>query len=144
LQPVIQEESTGCGIAAVAAILDKTYPQMRASANAMGIHAADKSLWSDTSYVRRMLTSAGVTTSTQELPFTTWDALPDLALLPIKHHQQDGKAFWHWVVFTRLNGQPQVLDSASYLASNTRKDFADMHPQWYIAVSRHSGEVNES
>jgi len=132
--PVIQEEPTGCGIAAVACILGKSYAEMRATANAMGIYADDESLWSDTQYVRRMLSAANVATSERELVFTSWDALPDLALLPIKHHQQDGKAFWHWVVFTRVNGQPQVFDSASYLPSNIRTDFADMHPRWFIAV----------
>src|SRR5690554_4714230 len=63
LKPVIQEESTGCGIAAVANILGKTYAQMKAIANAMGIYAMDTSLWSDTQYVRRMLASAGVASS---------------------------------------------------------------------------------
>lgn len=140
LSRVIQEEPTGCGIAAVACILGKTYPQMRATANAMGIHAADKSLWSDTNYVRRMLAGSGATTSEQQLSFTSWDALPDLALLPIKHHEQEGKAYWHWVAFTRANDQPQVLDSASYLVSNIRTDFADMHPQWFITVSLQSGD----
>ena len=134
LHPVIQEEATGCGIAAVATILGKTYADMRAIANAMGIYATDTSLWSDTRYVMRMLAAAKVVTSDQELPFTSWDALPDLALLPIKHHQKDGKAFWHWVVFQRVDGQPYVLDSACYLASNMRTDFAEMQPQWFIAV----------
>lgn len=134
LHPVIQEEATGCGIAAVATILGKTYADMRAIANAMGIYATDTSLWSDTRHVRRMLAAAKVVTSDQELPFTSWDALPDLALLPIKHHQKDGKVFWHWVVFQRVNVQPCVLDSASYLASNIRTDFAEMQPQWFIAV----------
>ena len=68
LKPVIQEESTGCGIAAVANILGKTYGQMKAVANAMGIDAADTSLWSDTQYVQRMLLNAGVETSRDEVP----------------------------------------------------------------------------
>ena len=114
LKPVIQEESTGCGIAAVANILGKTYAQMKAIANAMGIYAMDTSLWSDTQYVRRMLASAGVATSADEIPFTSWDALPDLALLSIKHHREGDKDFWHWVGFKRVGGQPVVLDSASY------------------------------
>ena len=59
---VIQEEPTGCGIAAVSNILDKTYSEMKAVANAMGIYAEDKSLWSDTKYVREMLASSGVAT----------------------------------------------------------------------------------
>lgn len=134
LKPVIQEESTGCGIAAVANILGKSYAQMKAIANAMGIDATDTSLWSDTQYVRRMLASAGVTTSADEIPFRSWDALPELALLSIKHHGEGAKDFWHWVVFKRVDGQPVVLDSASYLPSNIRTDFEAMQPKWFITV----------
>lgn len=106
LKSVVQEETTGCGIASVANILGKSYSDMKAIANAMGIHAADQSLWSETHYVRRMLSSAGIGTSKNEIPFDSWESLPDLALLSIKHHQKDGKHFWHWVVFKRVEGQP--------------------------------------
>lgn len=133
---VIQEEPTGCGIAAVANILGQTYAAVKAAANGMGIYAADTSLWSDTQYVRRLLTAAGVATVAEELPFQSWEALPDLALLPIKHHQVDGKEFWHWTLFKRVNGQPFVLDSASYLPSNIRQDFEAMQPQWFIPVHK--------
>lgn len=134
LKPVVQEEGTGCGIASVANILGKTYTEMKAIANAMGIHAADKSLWSETGYVRRMLSSAGVETSEDEIPFESWDALPDLALLSIKHHREEGRNFWHWVVFKRVDGRAFVLDSASYLPSNIRTDFDEMQPKWFIEV----------
>lgn len=134
-KPVVQEEVTGCGIASVANILGKTYAEMKAIANAMGIHAADTSLWSDTQYVRRLLSSAGVESSKDEIPFDSWEALPDLALLSIKHHQEDGKNFWHWVVFKRIDGQSLVLDSASYLPSNVRQDFEAMQPKRFIEIS---------
>jgi|TARA_Y100001934_G_C11904069_1_gene563607 hypothetical protein len=134
LKPVIQEEPSGCGIASVANILGKTYQEMKTRANAMGIYAEDKSLWSDTQYVRRMLSSARVGTSPTEVAFESWSKLPDLALLSIKHHQEDGKNFWHWVLFKRVNGQPFVLDSASYLPSNIRTDFDEMQPEWFIEV----------
>nr|WP_201150019.1 hypothetical protein [Cyanobacterium sp. IPPAS B-1200] len=110
---------------------------MKPIANAMGINASDKSLWSNTEYVRRLLSSAGVKTSKEEIPFESWDRLPNLALLAIKYHQEEGKTFWHWVVFKRLNGQPFVLDSANYLPSNLRQDFDAMHPKWFIEV-KHS------
>ncbi len=138
MKPVIQEETTGCGIAAVANILGKTYSQMKAIANAMGIYAEDKSLWSDTQYVRRMLASAEIKTSADETPFESWEALPDLALLAIKYHQEDGKNFWHWVVFKRENGEAVVLDSASYLSTNIRTDFEDMQPKWFIKVKKNT------
>lgn len=132
---VIQEEKTGCGIAAVANILGKSYAQMQAIANARGIYASDQSLWSDTQYVRCLLAEHGVLTEDGESPFVSWDGLPDLALLAIKHHQVEGRDFWHWVVFKRMGQQMAVLDSASYLPSNVRTDFAEMQPKWFIAVS---------
>lgn len=135
LKPVIQEEPTGCGIAAVANILGKTYMQMQVIANAVGIYAEDQSLWSDTQYVRTLLRNAGVVTSAEEISFKSWSELPDLALLSIKHHQRDGKNFWHWVVFKRVDGQPLVLDSASYLSSNIRTDFNAMQPKWFVEVT---------
>lgn len=134
IKPVVQEEMTGCGIASVANILGRTYAEMKSIANAMGIHASDKSLWSDTQHVRRMLSSVGIETSTNEIPFESWDTLPNLALLSIKHHREDDKDFWHWVVFKRVDGQSLVLDSASYLSSNIRTDFDEMKPKWFIEV----------
>lgn len=134
LKSVIQEETTGCGIASVANILGKTYSEMKAIANAMGIYADDKSLWCDTQYVRQMISKFDVELSANEIPFESWDALPDLALLAIKHHQEDAKNFWHWVVFKRIEGQVVVLDSAKYLSSNIRTDFNEMQPEWYIDV----------
>lgn len=131
---IIQEETTGCGIASVANILGKTYAEMKAIANAMGIYAEDKSLWSDSQYVRRMLSNAGVQTSADEIPFESWSQLPDLALLSIRHHQEDGKNFWHWVVFKRSDNHAVVLDSSPYLPSNIRTDFDEMQPKWFIEV----------
>ncbi|WP_415891782.1 hypothetical protein ACMXYN_10545 [Neptuniibacter sp. PT8_73] len=136
IEPVVQEEVTGCGIASVANILGKTYAEMKQIANAMGIFADDKSLWSQTDYVRQLLTSQNVSVSNAETPFNTWEQLPDLALLSIKHYQEEGKDFWHWVVFQRLEGKPFVLDSASYLDSNIRTDFDLMQPKWFIEVSK--------
>ncbi|MFI8747542.1 hypothetical protein ACIGKL_20565 [Pseudomonas sp. NPDC077186] len=132
--PVVQEETSGCGIASVANILGKTYSEMKAIANGMDIYASDEALWSDTQYVRRMLANADLQTSKSEIPFVSWEALPDLALLSIKHHQENGVNFWHWVVFKRVDGQPFVLDSASYLPSNIRQDFEAMQPKWCIEV----------
>ena len=108
---------------------------MKEVANSMGIFAEDESLWSDTQYVRNMLSQFGVKTSKLETPFESWDKLPNLALLAIKHHQENGKNFWHWVVFKRQQGNAFVLDSASYLKPNLRTDFNEMSPKWFIGVN---------
>ena len=90
LTPIIQEEKTGCGIASVANILGKSYQEMRFIANARGIYADDRLLWSDTAYVKVLLINAGMTVSQVETPFESWDKLPDVALLAIKYHIIDG------------------------------------------------------
>lgn len=134
ISPIIQEETTGCGIASVANVVGKSYAEMKALANSMGIYASDTSLWSDTQYVRHMLSRVGVEATENEILFESWGALPDLALLAIKHHQEEGRDFWHWVVFKRVDGRDLVLDSASYLTSNIRTDFNAMQPKWYIGL----------
>ena len=132
--PVIQLERTGCGIASVAALSGLPYEEMKSMANSMGIFAEDRSLWSETLYVRKLLERVGMKADPGEAPFQSWEALPDLALLAIKYHLEKGHPFWHWVVFVRENAQPFVLDSKMGLRSHLRTDFGRMRPQWYIRV----------
>lgn len=132
---VIQEEATGCGIASAANILGLSYAEVQAKANSLGIYATDEALFSDTAYMRRLLDTYGVTTSADETLFTSWNALPDTALLAIKHHYENGKPFWHWVVFNRTPAGGIVLDSAAYLDNNEITDFSAIKPEWYITVS---------
>jgi len=56
-------------------------------------------------------------------------------MLAIKHYAEDGKGFWYWLVYQRVDGEGSVLDSAAYLSSNVRTDFDQMHPQWFIEVA---------
>ena len=135
MEPVIQEEPTGCGIAASAALAGVSYAEAKQKANALGIYAADTTLWSETEHVRTLLREFGITVSPKETPFKTWESLPDKALLAIKWHTEQGKPFWHWVVFIREHGEAKVLDSKKALKSNTRRDFGRIKPKWYIEVS---------
>lgn len=134
-KPVVQLERTGCGIASTAAIVDLSYPEMKSIANSLGIFAHDESLWSDTSHVRKLLGHLGVRTNSREVPFHSWEALPDLALLSIKWHLEKGRPYWHWAVFVREYGQSYVLDSKMNLRTNLRTDFGRMKPKWYIPVT---------
>lgn len=135
MEPVIQEEVTGCGIAASAAIAGVTYAEAKKRANALGIYAADTALWSDTEYVRKLLREFGISVSPKETPFESWERLPNKALMAIKWHTEQGKPFWHWVVFVREGGKEMVLDSKKTLKSNIRRDFGRIKPKWYIGVT---------
>ena len=135
MRPVVQLERTGCGIASVAAIAGLSYRKAKSIANALGIHAEDKTLWSETSHVRRLLRHVGFATRSREIRFRSWNTLPDRALLSIKWHLEQGRPCWHWVVFVREGGQATVLDSKQGLRKNRRTDFGRMKPKWFIPVT---------
>lgn len=135
MEVVVQEEVTGCGIAASAALAGLSYAEAKERARVLGIHASDTSLWSDTEYVRTLLRDFGIFVSPKETPFESWEKLPDRALLAIKWRIEQGKPFWHWVLFVRENGEAKVLDSKKALKSNVRRDFGRIKPKWYIGVS---------
>lgn len=134
MHPVIQEESTGCGIAASATLAQISYEQARQRAAALGIHAGDTTLWSDTRHVRSLLLDLGWQTAPGETPFTDWSSLPDHALLAIRWRIEDGLPRWHWVTFVRDQGHALVLDSKKSLKNGRRTDFWRMQPKWFIAV----------
>ncbi len=120
MKPVIQLELTGCGIASVAAIVGVSYSRAKSVASSLGISADDRALWSETAHVRKLLRHYGLRAGLTEIPFRTWDALPNLALLSIKWHLEEGRPFWHWVVFARESGRSYVLDSKRSLQRHTR------------------------
>ena len=136
LKPVVQQERTGCGIASAAVIAGVSYAEARKAANLLGIYASDSRLWSETLPVRRLLRHFGISIGTREIPFRSWDALPELALLSIKWHREKNRPYWHWVVFSRAGGAACVLDSRRGLRTNRRVDFGRIKPKWYIAVTR--------
>lgn len=136
MKPVIQEARTGCGIASVATVAGVSYRRAQREANRLGIFAEDPRLWSETGYVHRLLRRFGVQASRTETRFTTWRALPRLALLAIKWHRVRGRAFWHWVVFWRGPRGAVVLDSKCGLRRHRRTDFGRMRPKWFIAITR--------
>jgi len=136
MEVIIQEEKTGCGIASVANIVGLSYSEVKEKANSIGIYADDDTLFSDTRYVRNLLNEYGVKASSDETPFGDWEKLPNLALLSIKHHEEGGRPFWHWVVFKRSIEGPVILDSSSYLNENIRTDFQAMEPKWFIEVTK--------
>jgi len=135
MKPVVQEEKTGCGVASVAALAGVSYAQARTRANTLGIFAEDPRLWSDTRYVRTLLAEFGISASKAERKFVSWRKLPERALLAIKWHRENGKPFWHWVVFVREKGTSYVLDPKKALKRNRRTDFGRMKPKWFIEVA---------
>jgi hypothetical protein len=135
MQPVIQEEVTGCAIASAAAIRKISYSDAKKVANSLGIYAQDSALWSETAYICRLFNKLKIGINNTQTPFTTWDSLPDCALLATKWHIKNSKPYWHWVVFVRRQGVEYVLDSKKSLKTNIRKDFGRIKPKWFMEVT---------
>jgi hypothetical protein len=135
MRPVVQEERTGCGIAAVAAIAGLSYARAKAVAASLGISAQDGKLWSETASVRRLLARFGIHAARATRPFHSWSDLPDCALLAIKWHEESNRPFWHWVVFVREPDRRYVLDSNAGLKTGLRTDFGRMKPRWFLPVT---------
>ena len=138
MKPVVQLQRTGCGIASVAALAGVSYRQAQCVAHRLGIFADDSKLWSETGYVRRLLTEYGIRSARTEMSFTSWETLPDLALLAVKWHKERDRTFWHWVVFWRGPSGTVVLDSNRALRTQIRTDFGRMKPKWFIGVETSS------
>ncbi len=134
MKPVIQQEKTGCAIASSAAIAGISYTKAKKIANELGIVASDPALWSETNYIRRLLKKLGIKAANKATSFKNWSSLPDIALLSIKWHLENGKPCWHWVVFVRDKNSAVVLDSKKSLATNIRTDFGRIKPRWYIKI----------
>jgi len=135
MKPIVQLERTGCGIAAVATLVGASYRETRRLANRLGIFAGDSRLWSETHHVRRLLEQYEIRPASTQMPFISWETLPDLALLAVKWHRKRGRSFWHWTVFWRGSDGPVVLDSKRELRNHIRTNFGRMKPKWFIPVS---------
>ena len=134
MKPIVQNDKTGCGIASSAALAGVSYKEAKQVANDIGIHVEDQSLWSDSQYVKNLLAKLGVKTGSEEIPFESWDSLPNYALISTRWHMEKGKPYWHWAVFVREGEIQYVLDSKKGLKRNTRFDFGRIKPKWYIEV----------
>ncbi len=134
MKPVVQLERTGCGIASVATLAGVSYAHAKRAANRLGISADDPRLWSDPQPVRDLLKHFRLRAGSGEIPFVSWAAVPEVALLAIKWHREKSRGFWHWVVFWRSPGGPVVLDSKQALRRHVRRDFGRMKPKWWIKI----------
>jgi len=136
VNPVIQEERTGCGIASVATGVGVCYRLVQRVAHRLGMFSEDPRLWSQTGYVRRLLRHFSIRVAGVEVRFVSWQTLPHLALLAIKWHTVHGCESWHWVVFWRGAKGAVELDPNPSLQSHRRRDFGRMHPRWFIPLTK--------
>ncbi|MEP3246112.1 MAG: hypothetical protein ABJN40_04855 [Sneathiella sp.] len=134
LRPVFQRDITGCAIASTAWIAGEEYAAVKRGAEEIGVDILKPSLWSDVAPMRQLLQRFDISVGAREIPFQSWGALPDQALLAVKWHLEQGRPHWHWSVFSRQEGGAFVMDPKKALKTNIRTDFGRIKPKWYIEL----------
>ncbi|MCG8492022.1 MAG: hypothetical protein MI743_10440 [Sneathiellales bacterium] len=133
--PIYQRDVTGCAIASSAWISGKSYADVKEMAIGLGIDITNPSLWSSTQPLRKILKALDINAGAKEQDFTSWDQLPDKALLAIKWHLEKEVPHWHWVVFLRTRERAIIMDPKKALKTNIRTDFGRIKPKWYIELT---------
>ena len=134
MKAIVQEHPEGCALACAAMLTNRNYSEIAGIAGMLDIHAGDKTLYSTTTPLRRLLNQLGVRLISGETAFASWDTLPNKALLATKWHIEEGLAMWHWVVFVGDENGGVVYDPAPYLEHPKRRDLSTIHPKWFIEV----------
>ncbi len=134
MKPVLQLEKTGCGIACVATLAGVSYSKAKTEARALGVVASDPELWSGTRHILTLLSRFKIKTTGKQQRFSSWEQLPDCALLAIKWHKEKDIPHWHWTIFIRDSSGIAVLDPKKELSQNRRTDFGRIRPKWFIEV----------
>ena len=135
MNPVIQEEETGCAIACSAAIAGISYSEAKIAANKIGIFATDSSLWSESKHICKLLNELNIATDCIETVFKDWQALPGCALLATKWHKENNIPYWHWAIYVRDGQAEYVLDSNASLDDNLIINLDTIQPKWFIKVN---------
>lgn len=133
MKPIVQEDTTGCGIACAAMLAGTSYQAAKKQAEGLGIFVDDVRLYSDTRHLKQLLASYRIGTG-RKIPFRNWERLPPVALLAIKYKENQRPPAWHWVVYLNRENGPVVLDPKRQLRNNLRTDFGRIKPKWYIKI----------
>jgi len=126
---VQQEDENGCGIACVAMVTGKTYPQAKRFFVEHVFLPTDRKPHTRHYQVRRALRKLRI--ATEKRVFRTWRSIESISIVPINRRQDSG---WHWVVFVPNGVHPYILDPAPG-KGRRRYDFRGLKARGqYIAI----------
>jgi ABC-type bacteriocin/lantibiotic exporter with double-glycine peptidase domain len=131
IKRIKQEEDAGCGIACVAMITGKTYPQAKKFFLERVFLSTDRKPHTRHYQLRHALRKLRI--ATEKRLFLNWRSIDNLSIVPINRRQDGG---WHWVVFVPNDVRPYILDPAPG-KGRRRYDFRGMKARGlYIDIKR--------
>jgi ABC-type bacteriocin/lantibiotic exporter with double-glycine peptidase domain len=130
---VRQDHRTGCGIACIAIISEKTYQEaMVIAKDVLDWSNSKRSFYTQSDDLKKILKSMGFF-SQRNRAIRKWSSMPNLAIAAINYNQSTGH--WHWVVFCRDHEGEYVLDPLS--KKEKRTDFDRMKLKSCIPITKH-------
>ncbi len=139
---VPQETRHDCQLAAVATITGKSLAEVWAAANSFGVPNIGTYYISEELLSKLFLNLGGLVASVWK-PFTSFDALPDVALLWVDARPEDPENTGRAVVFHHVRAIPDKWSSFSYLidvgqrdpAQQVVADYGRFVPVYYMSVA---------
>jgi ABC-type bacteriocin/lantibiotic exporter with double-glycine peptidase domain len=129
IRRVQQGDEEGCGIACVAMVTGKTYPQAKKFFLERVFLPTERKPHTRHYQLRRALRMLRI--ATEKRAFSNWRSIESLSIVPINRRLDGG---WHWVVYVPNNGRPYILDPAPG-KGRRRYDFRGMKARGqYIAI----------
>ncbi|WP_082783655.1 cysteine peptidase family C39 domain-containing protein [Snodgrassella sp. CFCC 13594] len=129
---IIQEDSTGCGLACAAMLGRTTYSRAKSLAIELGIVSNHPPFYTSSRELSLLLSELGLHPS-KGRRLSHWESLKCLSVVGINYN--DKTDTWHWVVYVPSANGGYVLDPKKSIKSDKREDFNRMVPRSYIPVA---------
>ncbi len=132
IKRIIQEDSTGCGIACAAMVASVSYIEAKRTAIKYGIVKEKPPYYTTAGELSALLSKFG-NDFARGRKLRKWESLDKLSIVGINYKPTYDT--WHWVVYVPDSEAGFVLDPRKGVKTYKRTDFSRMRPRSYIPVS---------
>lgn len=131
MKRIVQNDPTGCGIACVAMLSEKSYQKVKSELLESSKFSKKRTFYTDDNDLRKLSSKFGISLGRLR-QFRTWSEIPDKSIVAINYKKNDEDPEWHWVVFRRINNEEFVFDPKKAIKKVKRTDFGRMKAKWYL------------
>lgn len=133
MRRVLQEDSTGCGLACVAMVARVSYEEVRAWAVCELGFSAEGPFNTDVVDLRFMLAEYGYRLSRRTV-FTAYGPISPLGILGLERCGSGEED--HWAVLVKCGLDMYVLDPSPSIKAERRRDWWKLRPVSYMNVTK--------
>jgi len=117
---IIQQDTTGCGLACIAMLAKTSYKKVKALAIKNLDFDNDGEFYTNTKDLVFLGKNYSIEIGSRRRKFKGYGHLPDKAILAINYKESSDT--WHWVIYHRTRNEEYVLDPKKSIKTNKRTD----------------------